>query len=270
MRGQREHRVSTPAIRLDISGPIARLTLTNAARGNPIDARFCAEMSEAAIVIAESPHVRCVLITAEGRAFSFGGDVAAFVDDLDALPANIRRWTTTLHSAIARLQRIDAPIVAAVQGVCAGGMSGFIAGCDIILASRSARFVAAYAGIGFSCDASSSIMYARRMGAGRTRKFLLLNETLDAESALQSGLVDEIVDDDALLDRAEIVAAKLAAGPTRAFGEIRRLLLSVNDQPLETQLELESQALARVTGSSDAREGLSAFAEKRQPQFLGR
>ncbi|HEY2659581.1 MAG TPA: enoyl-CoA hydratase-related protein [Caulobacteraceae bacterium] len=258
------------AMRLEVSGGLARLTFTNGERGNPIDARFCGELCEAAILAAESRDVRAVLIAAEGRAFSYGGDISSFLGDLDALPGNIRRWTTTLHSAIARLQRMDAPIVAAVHGVCAGGMSGFIAGCDIVVAARDAQFVAAFAGIGFSCDTSSSVTYSRRMGLARARRFLLLNETLSAEMALAAGLVDELVERDALAARSEAIATQLAAGPTRAFGEMRRLLLSANDQPLETQLELEAQALARVAHSADAREGVAAFGEKRRPSFEGR
>lgn len=248
---------------------LARLTFTQAARGNPIDGQFCEEISEVAIQLSEDNAVRCVLVSAEGKAFSFGGDISAFVSDFDNLSRNIKRWTTTLHSAIARLQRMNAPIVTAVHGVCAGGMSGFVAGSDIVVAADNSLFVAAYAGIGYSCDAGSSIMYTRRMGIARTRKFLLLNETLGAEAALTAGLVDEVVAPDALAARSEAVARQLASGPTKAFGEMRRLLTSVEDQPLETQLELEAQALARSSLTADAREGLTAFAEKRKPQFTG-
>jgi 2-(1,2-epoxy-1,2-dihydrophenyl)acetyl-CoA isomerase len=211
-----------------------------------------------------------VLLAAEGRAFSYGGDVGAFVAGLDNLAHNIKRWTTTLHSAIARFQRMDAPLVAAVQGVCAGGMAALIAGTDVVIAADDARFTSAYAGIGFSCDAGSSVMLSRRMGLARARRFLLLNETLSAPDALAVGLVDEVVTADQLQARAQTVARQLAAGPTRAFGEIRRLLLSAQDQPLETQLELEAQALARIAGTSDARDGLTAFAQKRKPEFQGR
>ena len=238
--------------------------------GNPIDGILCAELSEAAIQLSEDPTVRCVLITAEGSNFSFGGDVAAFVGDLDGLPKNIKRWTTTLHSAIARLQRMDAPIVAAVHGACVGGMSAFVAGADIIVAEANAKFVSAYAAIGFSNDAGSSIMYARRMGIARVRKFLLLNETLTATDAQAAGLVDEVVALDDLHARADAIALQLANGPTKAFGEMRRLLASVSDQPMETQLELEAQALARTSATDDAREGLTAFAQKRKPVFQGR
>jgi 2-(1,2-epoxy-1,2-dihydrophenyl)acetyl-CoA isomerase len=262
--------MSFAAMRLEIADGLARLVFTDAVRGNPIDAIFCAEICEAAIQLSVNSAVRCVLITAEGEAFSYGGDIGAFVSDLDGLPANIKRWTTTLHSAIARLQRMDAPVVAAVHGVCAGGMSAFVAGSDIVVAADNARFVAAYAGIGYNCDAGSSIMYSRRMGAGRARKFLLLNETLDAPRALAAGLVDEVVARDQLMARAEAMALQLANGPTKAFGEIRRLMTSVEDQPLEAQLELEAQALSRTAATADAREGLTAFAEKRRPMFKGR
>lgn len=261
--------MSFKQLSLTVENGLARLTFTNPERGNPIDAVSCAEICEAAIQISENPDVRCVLITAQGKSFSFGGDIASFMNDLDGLPANIKRWTATLHSGIARLQRMDAPIVAAVQGVCAGGMSGFIAGSDIVVASENAKFVAAYAGIGYSNDAGSSIMYTRRMGIARTRKFLLMNETLDAKAALDIGLVDEVVAADDLVSRAEAIAMQLASGPTKAFGEMRRLLTSVEDQPLETQLELEAQALARTAGTADAREGLTAFAEKRKANFKG-
>jgi 2-(1,2-epoxy-1,2-dihydrophenyl)acetyl-CoA isomerase len=266
----KEPAMTYTSMRIDRDGALARLTFTQGPRGNPIDATFCAELSEAAIELSEDASVRAVLIAAEGKSFSFGGDIGSFLGDLDGLPKNIKRWTTTLHSGIARLQRMDAPIVAAVHGVCAGGMSAFVAGADIVVAADNAKFVAAYAGIGYSNDAGSSIMYMRRMGLGRARKFLLMNETLDAAAALAAGLADEVVPADQLLDRAGAIAAQLAMGPTKAFGEMRRLLVSVADQPLETQLELEAQALARTAATADAREGLTAFGEKRAPVFKGK
>lgn len=108
------------------------------------------------------------------------------------------------------------------------------------------------------------------MGLARARNFLLRNQTLDAASALAAGLVDDVVPADTLLAHAEQIAVQLAAGPTKAYGEVRRLLLSVQDQPLEAQLELEAQALARIAATADAREGLLSFTEKRKPRFCGR
>ncbi|HEX4720159.1 MAG TPA: enoyl-CoA hydratase-related protein [Thermoleophilaceae bacterium] len=258
------------AMRLDVRDGIARLTFTQAERGNPIDGTFCGEINEVSVELSERRDVRAVVVAAEGKAFSYGGDIASFLSANDHLPRAIKVWTSGLHMAIARLQRMDPPIVAAVHGICAGGMTAFVAGCDFVVASSAARFVAAYAGIGYSCDAGASVTLTRRLGPQGARRFLLLDETLDAGAALAAGLADEVVDADALEARATELAAQLAAGPTRALGEIRRLLLSAGDQPLETQLELEAQALARMAATPDAREGLAAFAAKRRPAFTGR
>lgn len=257
------------SMRLKRDGALARLTFTQPQRGNPIDGDFCAEFGRIADELSEDSSVRAVLITAEGKSFSFGGDVSIFQAAQDRLGIMIKRWTADLHMGIARMQRMDAPVVAAIQGLCCGGMTGTIAGCDYIVTEPGTKFVAAYAGIGYSNDASSSVMFARRMGIARAKRFLIMNETLDAETAVATGLSDEIVPADELLARAEKIARKLADGPTLAFGEIKRLMNSTGDQPLEAQMELEAQALARIAKTHDAQEGLTAFVEKRKPQFRG-
>ena len=256
---------------LSVENGVATVCFNQPQRGNPIDGPLCNDICNLGIELSERPDVRAVLFTAEGeKAFSYGGDISAFLKDLDALPRLIKRWTADLHSGIARLQRMNAPIVAAVQGICAGGMAGFVAGADYVVAEPGTKFVAAYSGIGYCNDAGSSIMFTRRMGIARTRRYLLLNETIGADEALAIGLVDKIVPTGELQAEARKMAERLAAGPTLAYGEIRRLLTSVEDQPLEAQLELEAQGLARMAGTADAREGLMAFAEKRKPNFKGR
>lgn len=257
-------------VRLTQEDGLARLVLIQADRGNPVDERLCFELCEVANDLSHDPGVRAVLITAEGKNFSVGGDISMFMDQLDDLPRQMARWTADLHVALARLQRMDAPLIVAIDGICAGGMVGITAGADIVLASQEARFVAAYANIGFSCDAGTSVMLARRMGLSRARKFLLLNEIMAAPDACAAGLVDEVVDAQLLESRAQEIAQQLASGPTLAFGEIRRLLLSAATEPLESQLELEAQALSRIVATQDAREGLTAFAQKRAAKFKGK
>lgn len=257
------------SMRIERDKGVARLIFTQGKTGNPINGAFCSEFCDAANKVSEDRSIRALMILAEGKAFSFGGDITGFVTELDRLPLMIKRWTADLHAGIARLLKMDAPLIIAVHGMCAGGMNGLAAASDIMLAADNARFVAAYAGIGFCNDAGTSITLSRRMGIARARRFLLMNETLDAAQALACGLVDEVLPGDALTARAEAVARQFADGPTRAYGEIRRLLNSVSDQPAETQLELEALALARTAGTADAREGIMAFAEKRKPQFRG-
>lgn len=256
-------------MRIDRDGAVARLVFTQGERGNPINGDFCQDFVDVANVISEDRSIRAVLLLSEGKNFSFGGDISSFTDQLDRLPTMIKRWTSALHAGIARFARMDAPVIAAVQGVSAGGINGLVAGADYVVAAPNVRFVGAYTGIAFCADAGTTIMLSRRMGIARAKRFLLLNETLDAETALQLGLVDELAGADDYVARAEAMARRLAEGPTRAYGEIRRLFLSVEDQPLETQLELEAQALARCSGSVDAREGITAFAEKRKSVFTG-
>ncbi|MGQ2942450.1 MAG: enoyl-CoA hydratase/isomerase family protein [Blastomonas fulva] len=254
---------------VDIRDRLARLEFNNAVRGNPIEALFCAKVCDSATMLSVDPAVRCEGVTAMGDAFGYGGDINSFVGDIAGLPANIKRWTTTLHSAVARLQRMGAPVVAAVHGICAGGMTALAAGADILVAAQDTKLFAAYTGIGFSCDAGSSIINARRIGAERARRFLLLGQTLDAQAVVACGLTDEVHDTAHYRARAEEIALRLAAGPTKAFGGIRHLMLSVLGQPPKTQLELEAQALSRTSGSKDAAAAIAAFTNRARPTFRG-
>jgi 2-(1,2-epoxy-1,2-dihydrophenyl)acetyl-CoA isomerase len=248
---------------------IVEVVFTDDHRGNPIDAAFCDALHEVAVQLEGMSGLRSVLFRAEGRSFSVGGDLKSLSAKLDATPALVLRMTKVLNGAIVRLQQLDAPLIAAIQGACAGGMVGFVAGCDIVIAADSAQFVSAYAAIGFSCDAGVSVTLARRMGFARARRYLLLNERLDAMSAQSAGLVDFVVCANDLIPRSKAIAAQIGSGPTQAFGEIRRLLNSAPGQTLAMQLESEALALSRVTATADAREGVTAFLQKRVPAFRG-
>lgn len=257
------------AIRWEVAGGVATVNLCDSRRGNPVDDRFCRELAEMADQLTNDPTVRSILIRANGDVFSVGGDLKSFECDQSAWPANIRRLTALLNTAVVQLQQGDAAVVAAVQGVCARGMVSLTAGCDYVIASPTARFVAAYAGIAFSCDVGASVVLPQRMGLARARRFLLFNETLAADAALATGLVDEVIEGADLHVRATAVAARLANGPTRSFGEIRRLMLSALHLTLEAQLAAEANALARMVATDDVAKGLAAFSARRQPHFKG-
>lgn len=257
------------AINLSVSEGVARLTLDQASIGNPFNERFCNDWLAVSGELGVRKDVRAILLTGNGKSFSVGGDIRMFVDQLDDLPERILQWTAALHTGLARFARLDAPMVAAVHGVAMGGAVALIGSCDVVYAGRAAVLGAAYTGIGFSCDAGASRALASRMGHARARRFLICGETLNADQALETGLVDFVVEDAELMSTAEGMAARLAAGPTCAFGEVRRLFNRVWNQSHESQLEDEAQALALVSGSADAREGIRAFAEKRKPRFIG-
>lgn len=257
------------SMELTFNEGVARLTLTQDKSGNPFNGDFCADLRGVANQLASS-HARALLITAKGRFFSVGGDIGAFHRDLDKLPDNIRDWTADLHMGMARLARLDMPLVVAVHGVAMGGAVAMAANCDVVFAGKSAKFGAAYPQIGYSCDAGASFGLSSRIGLARARRFLILNEMLSAEEATAAGLVDFLVEDDALLAQAEAMAVKLSKGPTRAYGEVRRIFSRALGQPFEAQLEDEAQSLSRVAATADAREGIKAFVEKRKAEFQGK
>jgi len=249
---------------------LARVTLNTPDQGNPIDQTFCREIKELADELGERNDVRAVLLAAKGRFFSVGGDIKSFARDRSAIPGIVKSWTTDLHSAIARLMRMNAPVVAAVQGDVAGGSVSLVASADIVFAADTVKFTAAFPMIGFSADSGSTITLSQRMGVSRAKRFLLMSETLNARAALESGLVDFVTTGDQLMVEAEATAKKLAAGATLAYGGIKQTMFKARNQGVESQMEDEAQTLATVSRSDDAWEGLSAFLEKRSPRFKGK
>ena len=217
--------------------------------------------------LSERDDVRSVLISARGRLFSVGGDLAALASRGAALPATIKSWTADLHTAIVRMVRMRAPVVVAVQGNVAGGSVSLMAAADLVVIGKSARISSAFAKIGFTPDSGSTTTVTRRIGPARARRFFLLAETMDADAALSAGLVDYVVDDDLVLPEAEKIARELASGPTEAYG---RLFLQTPNRSLESQLEDEAQTLAAISRTADAQEGVKAFREKRKPKFAGK
>jgi 2-(1,2-epoxy-1,2-dihydrophenyl)acetyl-CoA isomerase len=253
-----------------IDDGLAHIVLNQPDRGNPIDGDFCREFNLCIAELSERADVRSVLITARGRLFSVGGDLMSLVKQGDALPRTIKAWTADLHTAIARMVRMRAPVVAAVHGNVAGGSVSLMAAADLIVMAESARISSAFSRIGFSPDSGSTTTVTRRIGVARARRFFLLAETLDAKTALSLGLVDIVVPDGAVRSEAERIAQELAGGPTEAYGAIKRLFSQTLDRSLESQLEEEAQTLAAISRTADAREGVKAFVEKRKPNFIGR
>jgi 2-(1,2-epoxy-1,2-dihydrophenyl)acetyl-CoA isomerase len=246
---------------------VAILTLAQGARGNPFDGKFCAELNAIATQCSINRDIRSILIRAEGRFFSVGGDLNSLASSREGLANFVSTGTANLHMAISRLARCDAPVIAAVHALAAGGAVAFLAGADFVLASPEAAFYAAFTGIGISCDTGGSYFLPRRVGSRKAAAFLLLNQTWSAEEAMASGLVTQIVPRDDLDAEALKLARKLAAGPTRAYGEIKNLLLSSFEQSLEGQLEIEARAMARSSATDDAWQALNAVKAKQKPTF---
>jgi 2-(1,2-epoxy-1,2-dihydrophenyl)acetyl-CoA isomerase len=256
---------------LDFSDGIATLRLNRPEQGNAINEEMAADLQEAAIRIAETSGVRAVLIAGNGANFTVGGDVNLFAGtSRGQLPHRLRRMVDSYHHALDLLTSIDAPVVAAVRGAAAGGGLGLLYVADIVIAADDARFAVGYGALGLTADGGNTWFLPRMVGLRRAQELFLMNRRLTAQEALDFGLVSRLVAGDAVEDEAAATAGQLAAGPTRAFGDMRRLLRQSFETGLGEQLRAESESLVGVSQTDDAAEGIAAFAARRRPQFRGK
>ncbi|MSR13575.1 MAG: enoyl-CoA hydratase [Gammaproteobacteria bacterium] len=254
-----------------VANHIATITLNRPDEANALSFRMAQDLHVVANHCDSNNDIRAVILTATGKMFCAGGDVISFAAAGDGVSELMRNMTTYLHGAIARFQRMNAPLIIAVNGTAAGaGLSIMLTG-DVVIAATSAKFTMAYTGIGVSPDGSSSFFLPRIVGTLKAKEMMLLNPRYSAFEAKALGLVTEVVEDDQVLPRAQALAAQLASGPTVAYGELKRLLADSFSNSLETQMELETRAISGLAlHTHDAREGIAAFSAKRKPTFEGR
>jgi 2-(1,2-epoxy-1,2-dihydrophenyl)acetyl-CoA isomerase len=176
--------------------------------------------------------------------------------------------TGYLHVAIARLARMNKPLVTAVNGPAAGAGLSLAALGDIVLARRSSHFTLGYAGVGLVPDGGASWLLPRLIGMRRAQEMVLTNRRLSAEEAATCGLITRTVEDEDFLTETDRVVGSLAVAATGALGAARRLLLSSFSTTLETQMEFEARAITEAARTPNGIEGIGAFIEKRRPAFL--
>jgi 2-(1,2-epoxy-1,2-dihydrophenyl)acetyl-CoA isomerase len=262
--------MSQDPLRFELDGAVARVTLQRPDAANAIDLPLARALHEAALRCDEDAAVRAVLLTGAGRTFCAGGDLASFERAGAGRPALLKEITTYLHAAVARFARMRAPVVAAVNGAAAGAGLALVAAADLALASEDAKFTMAYTRVGLTPDGSSTWFLPRLIGVRRTLELVLTNRVLSAQEALDLGLLNRVVPAARLAAEADALARELAAGATEAFGAAKRLLLLSASQGLESQMELESRAIADASRSADGAEGIAAFLARRAPLFAGR
>jgi len=259
--------VSESNVLLEQSGAVALLTLNRPKAHNTMNLAFMSDFRDAVVEIAKSD-ARAVVITGAGKAFSAGGDLGAFADASDP-EALLLAMTDLLHEGIEGLAALDAPVVGAVNGIAAGAGLSLAASCDLVIAAESAQFTMAYTGAGLSPDGSSTYYVPRLIGLRRTQELMFTNRVLSAQEALDWQLVNQVVADDEVVDKATKLAGKLAAGATQAFGAIKKMLLASTERDLHEQLVLEGKMISGLSVTSDGQEGIRAFLEKRKPTFKG-
>ena len=265
-----EELVSEGPALLNLEGHVALLTLNRPDAANGLDMEML-EGIRACLRRCHDARVRVVLLSGRGPNFCAGGDVHAFAAQGAALPQYIRRATGLLQEVIAALIRLDAPVIAAVQGYAAGGGGlGLVCACDLVFAAQSAKFLAGATRVGMAPDAGLSVTLPRLVGARKAAEFLLSNPTWSAPEALAHGLINHVVADESLTDAARTCAEKLSKGAPLALAATKRLLWSGVGLGVEAAMPEESRTVAELCRSADVHEGLAAVIAKRAPRFEGR
>ncbi len=245
-------------------GAVQTITLNRPETMNAFTRGMHAALREA-LEQAREPAVRAVVVTGAGRAFCAGQDLNEFGETGD-VGAALRK---TYHPNVLAVRALEKPVIAAVNGACAGAGLSFACACDIRVAADNAAFVPGFIGIGLVPDAGGTYFVHRLLGASRAFEWMSSNRRLTAAEAHAWGLVSEVVEADALAARAAELAAFYAELPPRAVGMTKRLFDHAGTATLEEQLELEAQLQAAAAQSDDFREGVAAFLEKRPPRFTG-
>ena len=257
-------------IDLTIEGGVAELVLARADARNAIDLAWAQGLDAAAARCAAADGLRCVLIRADGSAFTVGGDLGYLEARLDDLPGELNRMITPFHRALHALARLPVPVVAAARGAVAGGGLGLLWCADIVLLAEGTKLATGFPHLGLSGDGGSTWYLPRLIGLRRAIELQMEGRVLSAEEAVEWGLANRVTAPDALDPEARAIAGRLAAGPTRAYGEMRGLLRASFDRDLPAGFDAEQDAMQRCGHTADALEGISAFIARRAPGFEGR
>lgn len=256
-----------PAVLFDMDGQVAVLRLNRPERLNALTPAMLDLLRET-LNEAVAQGARAVLLTGEGRAFCSGADLAASAEGMGVRDPgeSLRAHYNPLAETFARL---PIPIVTAVNGAAAGAGASLALLGDIVVAARSSYLLLAFANIGLVPDAGVTWLVAKSAGRAKALEMALLGERLSAQDAKDAGIVTRLVDDEALIDEAMALARKLASMPTKALGMIRAQVAAALTGTLSSTLEIEADHQSRAAQTADFREGVTAFLQKRKPDFTG-
>jgi 2-(1,2-epoxy-1,2-dihydrophenyl)acetyl-CoA isomerase len=251
---------------------LAIITFNRPAEYNVINTEMGRDFRQALLDCWDDDEVLAIILTGTGKAFSGGGDIKFMVAELKAgrISPSFETMLPIWHGAIEFLREIPKPVIAALNGVVAGGGLGIALACDFRIASPEITFYTSFLGIGASPDSSTSFFLPRFVGIGRATELFMRNQPLTAEEALNLGLINAVVAKESVMNESMALATELAQGPTNAFGRTKQLLNQSMSSSLKDHLHSEARLVTVSAVSPDFSEGVNAFIEKRKPKFTGK
>ncbi len=252
---------------LRIEGPVAKVVLNRPERLNALTWEMRQQLREYFTELRFNDAIRAIVVTGEGRAFCTGADVGGM--ERKDLRGEREKLAGGSHLYMRALHAIEKPVIAAVRGPTVGIGWSIAMGCDMVIASETARFSQIFRRIGLAPDGGAIWFLTRRIGMAKAKELVFTGRFVEAAEALSLGLVNQVVPDAELEAKADELAADLAAGPTFAFGLAKKMFNMANGS-YEEFLELENFVQPQLGQTEDHREGVAAFKEKRKPAFKGR
>lgn len=258
------------ALLVDDRDGVRTLTLNRPEAFNSLTVELKELLLAALTEAADAPDVRAVVLTGAGKAFCAGQDLKEHVAALRSDdPAPFRTVAEHYNPIVRALTGMPKPVIAAVNGTAAGAGASFAYACDLRIAGESTKFLMAFATIGLTADSGASWTLPRLIGYGRAMEMMLLAKPVTAERALEIGMVTQVVPDADVLTTAVELASRMATGPTTGYGKIKEALLTGAGADLEAALECEGAGQNLLGATTDHREAVDAFVEKRTPTFTG-
>lgn len=260
----------TESVSYSVDEAVASIGLSRPDASNALDRAMKEQLLEALSKARADATVRAVALTAAGRNFCVGQDLAEHVEALRSDSGHAMDTVEQHYNPIIlALDAVEVPIVAGIGGACVGAGLGIALGADIRIAGHNTKFGTAFCGIGLASDSGLSATLTSLIGKSRALGLFLLGDTIDAGTAQASGLIHRVVPDDDVVAETRSLAAQLATGPTAAFKAVKRLISDNTGADLADVLDREAGVQALLGRSTDHSAAVEAFLAKRRATFVG-